>query len=115
MPMRAWVAVSLLSMMFLAGCSGGGGGSDSDGGDAEVKEIAMHNQMYEPSTTTVTKGTILRFEAHDTTHTAQTSDGAYNSGDIAQGSQKDITMDKTGTFVFHCRFHSKMQLTVTVA
>lgn len=105
--------VLLLLTLALAGCSSSGGG-DGDASPAEVKEIAMHSQKYEPSTVTVAKGTILRFEAHDTAHSAQTADGMYNSGDIAQGTSKDITMDKAGTFVFHCRFHPAMQLTATV-
>lgn len=112
--MRSLSVLSLLlvTALALAGCSGSGGDPDEDA--PEVKEIAMHNQMYEPSTVTVAKGGVLRFEAHDTAHTAQTTDGMFNTGRIEQGTSRDVVMGTAGTFVFHCQYHSKMQLTATV-
>lgn len=108
---RLFVTLLLVATLLLAGCSGG-----SDGGTpaGQTTEIAMHNQVYEPAKVTVAKGDVLRFAAHDTAHSARTMDGSYDAGDIAQGQSKDVAMDRAGTFVFKCRFHSAMQLTVTV-
>ena len=104
-------SVLLASTLALAGCGDGGGKETTD---APVQDIAMHGGLYEPGSVTVAKGTILRFEAHDTTHSARTQDGRYDAGDVAVGQHKDVTMDKAGTYVFQCRFHSGMRLTATV-
>ncbi len=113
--MRTFPAAFLLaSAVLLAGCSGGSDGGDG-GAAPQTHEIAMHSGMYEPAAVTAANGDILRFEAHDTTHSAKTTDGTYDAGDIAQGTSKDVTLGKAGTFTFKCRFHASMQLTVTVA
>lgn len=96
----------------LAGCTDPDSAPSAPG---QTVLIAMHGGIFEPDTLAAAKGTILQFEAHDATHSAKTTDGTYNAGDIAMGSSKDVTLSKAGSFTFKCRFHAGMELDVTVS
>ncbi len=109
---RLALAILAVVPILLAGCSEGGAGGGA--GPPAVEEIAMHNRMYAPSAVTITYPTTLRFAAHDTTHTAQTADGQHTTGDVPQGESRDIPALPVGTYVFQCKYHAQMRLTVTV-
>lgn len=109
--MRILALALPLLLVGLAGCTD----PDPAPTPAPTVTIAMHGGIYEPDTLTATKGTVLHFEAHDAMHSAKTTDGTYNAGDIAMGSSKDVTLSKAGSFTFKCRFHAGMELDVTVS
>lgn len=109
--MRAFALALVLLLVGLAGCSDSG----SPAADGPTIPIAMHGGVFEPDTLTASKGTILRFEAHDVMHSAKTTDGTYNAGDIAADSSKSVTLSKAGSFTFKCRFHAGMELDVVVS
>jgi plastocyanin len=76
------------------------------------------NQLnYVPSHFTVVVGVnnTVTFVNHDTaTHTVTALDGSFNSGDILAGKTWTHTFTTTGTFSFHCIYHSFMTGQVTV-
>lgn len=109
--MRILAMALPLLLLGLAGCADSG---STPPPTAQTVDIAMHGGVFEPDQVTVAKGTILHFEAHDTTHSAKSTDGTYNAGDIAMGASKDVTLSKAGSFTFKCRFHAGMELSAVV-
>ncbi len=112
--MRALAMALPLLLLGLAGCS------DPDplpppSVQPVVVAVAMHSGIYDPDTLSVAQGAVLRFQAHDTMHSAKSTDGTYNAGDIAMGTSKDVTLSKAGAFTFECRFHAGMVLDVQVS
>ena len=72
---------------------------------------------YAPSSLKVVLGvnsTVTFVNQDTTTHTVTADDGAFDSGNIAPGSSWSHTFNATGTFAFHCIYHSWMKGTITV-
>ena len=116
---RVPVALALLATLVLtAGCLAEEPAEDGDDGDggaaAQVHDVGMHNRVFDPSSLSVPKGHTLRFAAHDTMHSAGSTNGVYDAGDIPQGQSKDMLLDQAGTFTITCRFHPGMQMALTV-
>lgn len=109
--MRALAVALLLLLVALAGCSDSGSPAPA----GQTVTIAMHGGVFDPDTLTAAKGTVLKFESHDTTHSARTTDGTYNAGDIPVDTSKSVTLSKAGSFTFKCRFHAGMELDVVVS
>jgi plastocyanin len=81
------------------------------GGDA----VGIKNFAYAPPSLTVSKGTAVKFTNEDTTeHTATASGGGFDTGSIAAGKTKSVTLDSSGTFNYVCTFHPFMHGTITV-
>ena len=105
----ATVAASFL----LAGCTADEG--EPDVIPVELKQIAIHGNMYSPQSAQMTAGGTLQFENHDPhAHTATMA--GLDSGDIAgNGGQHEFDDLQPGSYTFSCRHHASMQVTVTVA
>lgn len=119
--MRTWHALLLLSALLSAGCvvkepadEDGDGGTGTDDGTPQVHEIAMHSAKYVPDRITIAKGDTLRFAAHDTTHSVQSTNGVYDAGDVPAGTEKDVLANLAGSYTIQCRFHGDMRMALTV-
>ncbi len=105
----------------LAGCGNSSSGSSSSestgaGGGGGPKAVSIKNFAYAPADLTVAKGTTVKFTNGDSTnHTATATDASVlDTGTIASGKTKSVTLDKSGTFAFFCSFHPFMKGTITV-
>ncbi len=104
----------------LAGCGGGGDGTDraTPGSNAagDAKAVTIQDYLYEPARVVVPKGTTVTFANRDAApHTATSKDsGAFDSGTIKQGETGEVTLNKSGTFAYYCLFHPFMEGTVIV-
>jgi plastocyanin len=77
--------------------------------------VAIRNYMYAPMHLTVTAGTKVSFHNDDqTAHTATAINGAFDSGTVAPGKTRSVTLKKPGTYAYHCLFHEFMTATITV-
>ena len=85
-----------------------------NGSDSSIT-IAIYNMAFPPSTT-VKKGTIVKWHNQDGfPHTVTSNDGStFNSGNLAAGATFSYTANKTGTFDYHCTIHSGMNGTLVV-
>ncbi|HEX5474595.1 MAG TPA: plastocyanin/azurin family copper-binding protein [Vicinamibacterales bacterium] len=64
---------------------------------------------------TVTAGTTVTWvNADNTTHTATSDNGVFNSGNINPGGRFSTTFATAGTFAYHCTIHPNMVGTVKV-
>lgn len=85
-----------------------------NGNDSSVT-INIYNMAF-PASTTVKKGTIVKWYNQDGfAHTVTSNDGtSFNSGNLAAGGTFSYTANKVGTFDYHCTIHSGMNGTLVV-
>ena len=85
--------------------AGGGGGSN----------INIYNMAF-PATTTVKKGTTVKwYNADGYAHTVTSDDGTtFNSGNLAAGATFSYLANTIGTFSYHCNIHASMKGTLVV-
>jgi predicted lipoprotein with Yx(FWY)xxD motif/plastocyanin len=94
--------------------------SASASGDVAVTEGSSVNATIEgfafnPGILKVHKGTTVKWTNNDgASHTVTSDNGAFESSTLQQGSSFSFTFNDTGTFAYHCKFHSGMTATVIV-
>ena len=70
---------------------------------------------YSPNPLNITRGTTVTWTNNDTsTHNNVADGGAFNTGDIAPGSQASFTFQNASAFPYHCGRHPGMVATVNV-
>jgi len=110
--------LSVMALALIAGVSGcGGSGSDgSTAGSGSPKAIEIKDYAYSPADLSVAKGTTVTFSNGDSTnHTATATDAtALDTGTIAPGKSKAVTLETAGTFQYFCAFHPFMKGKITV-
>jgi plastocyanin len=69
--------------------------------------ITMYNMAFAPSSVTVTKGTVVKWQNNDGyAHTVNSNDGTtFSSGTINGGDSFSYTTTVAGTFNYHCLIH----------
>lgn len=84
-------------------------------GDNTSVTINVYNMAF-PSSTSVKKGTIVKWYNQDgVAHTVTSDDGtSFNSGNLAAGATFSYTANTAGTFNYHCNYHSNMTATLVV-
>jgi len=111
-----FMAALITAILIVDACSKSSGGSTQQppsGGNVTTISIAG---MAFPPTTTVVKGATVKWVNNDNmAHTATSDDGTtFDSGSIAAGASYSFVANKTGTFTYHCNFHSNMTATLVV-
>lgn len=87
----------------------GGGGSNSS------NKIYMKNAAFSSTSfTIVVGGTVTWMNDDNMIHTVTADDGSFNSGDIQVGSSFSKKFSSTGTYPYHCIYHSGMTGTIVV-
>jgi plastocyanin len=90
------------------------GSSDSTAAGA----VDIKNMMFTPSQISVKKGATVTWTNNDTVAHTVTDDltnvGGPASGSIAPGATYSFTFEKTGSFQYHCKFHTSMRGTIVV-
>jgi plastocyanin len=122
---RRWMSLlgALFALTLLAAACGGdttppagNGGSPSEsassGGGADLTIVDF---AFSPTELSVTEGqTISITNTGDVSHTFTTDDGAIDQT-ISSGETVDVKLTGVTSGGFHCRFHSQMTGTLTVA
>jgi len=71
-----------------------------------VKRVKIVNFAFKPATTTIAKGTRVRWtNAGNTTHTSTSIKGVWDSGSLAPGDTFSRVFRRVGTFKYHCTIH----------
>lgn len=128
--MRKLGSISLVvgtACLFLAACGGGGGSSSSAmqtapaqsssvAGSGGGEAVTIKDFAYARPDLTVAEGTHVTFTNQDSTnHTATSADqGGFDTGTIAKGESKSVTLQTPGTFSYVCSFHPFMHGSITV-
>lgn len=112
----------ILTVLSLASCSKDstsntdlGGGSNNPGSGTLAAMITIGSNGYSPVSLSVKKGTTVTFKNEDnTTHTATANNSLFNTGDIAPGATKTINISATGSYTYHCNYHTNMTATLII-
>jgi LPXTG-motif cell wall-anchored protein len=82
---------------------------------AETKTVTVKDFEFDPKQLTINVGDTVKWENDGpSAHTATSTDGAFDSGNIAAGEDFSFTFTKAGTFNYACKNHDIMQGTITV-
>jgi plastocyanin len=113
--LRLLAAVLSLSLV-LAACG------DDDGGDSGGTEAADDGGSDQPAddygggSGEAECGEDVTWTNLDSIeHTVTADDGAFDSGELAEGDGFDFTFESSGEFGFHCEIHPSMTGTVSVS
>jgi plastocyanin len=89
--------------------------SAATGSAAAPNTVVIKNFSFSPKPITVKTGsTITVINDDNTTHTLTANNGAFNTGDVGGGQDGRITVDRAGTFAYHCTIHTFMTGTARV-
>ena len=76
---------------------------------AATQTVTISDFAFSPATVTITAGdTVTWTNADPVVHTATSTTGAFDSGDIAQGESFSVTFTTPGTYDYFCTPHPTM-------
>jgi plastocyanin len=112
----------LFAVLMINSCSkssGGGGGTYGTNPTPTpaptANTVTISGMKFAPASYTVKAGTTVTWVNNDgVPHTVTADDNSFDSGSIAAGEKFTHTFGTTGSFAYHCNFHSGMTATVTV-
>ena len=108
----------LVTTLFMITCSkssynNGSGGSGGGGNNSTT--ISISNMAYSNPNLQVAAGTKVTWVNNDNmTHTVTADNNSFDSGDIGMGGTYSYTFTSTGTYAYHCKYHSSMTGVVVV-
>jgi plastocyanin len=94
-----------------------GGNNNTGGGGATTSNtINISSTSFSLSSLSVKLGTTVTWKNNvNVVHTATSNNGTtFYTGDIAAGASATYTTNTTGTFAYHCNYHSGMTGTLIV-
>ncbi len=110
----ALAAVALVLALSACGSSSSAATSASTSAGATA-HVTIKNFHYTSDHLQVAAGTKVVFTNEDNqAHTATADMGAFNTGPIAPGTSKTVSLPRPGTFAYHCSFHPFMTGTIVV-
>src|SRR4051812_26826220 len=116
----AWSAsLAVAATLLLGACGGGGGGDDEDDAGAKTPvtgdAVTIRGFAFGPEALQVQKGTKVTWTNKDSsTHTATADDGSFDTKSIKKGAAGTATLEKAGTFAYHCDIHPSMHGSIVV-
>ncbi len=79
-----------------------------------ILTVHIKGYTFVPKSTEVRLGDTVTFvNDDDDTHTVTATDGAFDSGDLAEKARFSYTFSKPGTYNYHCKIHSQMTGSIT--
>lgn len=121
MKLKHFFSVGIMSLVILTFLSCSKSKNDSiqqpPGGNGDGTSITINiSNMAFPASTSVKKGTIVKwFNQDGAAHTVTSDDGtSFSSGNLAANATFSYTANTVGTFNYHCNYHSNMTATLVV-
>ncbi len=110
------IAASTL-LVFVSGCKSNSSSptAPSTNNTSNVT-VSMAGNTFSPSSLTVPVHTTVIWNNNSSTAHTSTSvpPGKWDTGNIPAGSSSQTTFDSTGTYHYHCTYHSGMVGVITV-
>ena len=79
------------------------------------KTVVIKNFAFAPKTLTIASGSTLGVtNADGTQHTFTADNGSFATGVLASGKHAVVTVNKAGTYRYHCDIHPNMTGTLVV-
>jgi plastocyanin len=110
------VPVVALVAVLITGFGPGQSGGATAGAGTAANTVAIKNFAFSPNPITVKTGTTLTVVNNDSiTHTLTANAGAFDTGDLGGGRRAQLTLDRPGTYAYHCQIHTFMKGTIRVS
>ena len=108
-----------VSLVLLSSCtksgSGAYGSNNNSGSNSTSNTVSIANMTFDPSSTSVNKGTTVTWTNNDNmSHTVTADDNSFTSGNLNKGDTYSHTFSAVGTFAYHCKIHPGMTGQVAV-
>lgn len=110
------IAVAL-SAFLLLNCSKSSNSGSSGGTNPppDPNSITIANMSFGTASLTVKAGTTITWTNQDAlSHTVTADDNSFTSPDMPKGATYSHTFAATGTYNYHCKYHSMMVATIIV-
>lgn len=92
-------------------CSFVGFGMVMGAANAATIDISIQNMAFNPDMLTIGIGDTVRWTNNDFfMHTVTSDTNLFDSGTLFGGNQFSFTFDATGSYDYHCQFHSTMMM-----
>ncbi|WP_170971206.1 cupredoxin domain-containing protein [Ilyomonas limi] len=109
------IACTMVLFLSCSKSSSSYGSNTPPPGNSNSNDVKIANMSFAAATITINKGTKVTWTNNDNmTHTVTADDGSFDSGDLNKGDTYSYTFGSTGTFAYHCSFHSGMTGSVVV-
>jgi len=99
------VIVAIVTLNVTSDDTGSASDSTAQGGNA----VVIKNFAFSPTPLRVEAGATVTVTNNDSTaHTLTADNGKFDTGNLAGGTQKTITIAKAGKYAYHCDIHNYM-------
>src|SRR6185503_10291584 len=71
-----------------------------------IIDVSITSFAFTPPNLTINVGDTVRWTDNGGTHTTTSDTGVWNSGSLSPGQMFSFTFNTTGTFPYHCAFHT---------
>ena len=103
------VALVTVLVTLNATSDGTGAAATGTGNGAGGTAITIKNFRYSPDPIVVKAGDTITVTNDDgTAHTLTADDGSFDTGNLAGGAEKTITVAAPGSYAYHCDIHNYM-------
>ena len=116
----AWVLVMAVPVVaviavFITNVLSGNGGATAQS-TTSPDTVNIKNFSFSPNPITVRAGAPITVVNDDNvTHTFTANGGAFDTGDLGGDHRDRVTVQRPGTYAFHCEIHTFMTGTVRVS
>jgi plastocyanin len=103
------IIISLL-LLFIIGCkSNSSSPTGPSSNTPSTSIVSMAGNTFSPPSLTVAVHTTITWNNNSAiAHTSTSDIGKWDTGNIPAGSSSQTTFDSTGTYHYHCKYHSGM-------
>jgi plastocyanin len=124
------LAAAVVTLVASVAAIGAAATSSDDGGGSDVATtepggstiaptgsatVEIRDFAFNPAELTVQPGTVVTWTNGDgETHTVESEDGTFSSGDVDSGATFSFTFNEPGTFPYICSIHTSMHGTIVV-
>jgi plastocyanin len=107
------VIVPVVALIAVAVTGFASGSGNATAGRADT--VVIENFAFAPNPINVKMGASMTVVNDDhTTHTLTADNGAFDTGDLRGGQRGSVSLDRAGTYAYHCELHPFMTGTVRV-
>ncbi len=115
LPALAAIVVAALALAFAPTRGGSSASRSTVSASGKTVRVTIHDYAYYPQNLTVRAGTtIVVTNTDQTQHTLTANSGAFDTGTLNSGQTGRFTVNKPGTYPYHCQFHAFMVGTIRV-
>jgi plastocyanin len=111
------IAIALVSLVFLGGCSAAPSSSTTPSGSTgpapNTAQVSLKNIAINPSDIVVAVGGTVLFTNNDTV-THDIAGTGFDTGALAPGATFSQVFNTAGSFPIHCTIHPSMTANITV-